>query len=106
MTTPGPETPALVLPFLPVTSRGGPYDDDAYTAGFEMGMLHSQLGSPAVAPWGTLLVTLHTGNRAQADLIAMHHGWHVVRVEDLPGGCWSQMTIQRSTGVIPTPTTP
>lgn len=33
----------LVMPFVTVTSAGGPHDDDAYVAGFEMGALDACL---------------------------------------------------------------
>lgn len=33
----------LIMPFLPVKSKGGRFDDDAYTAGYEMGVLDARL---------------------------------------------------------------
>lgn len=35
--------PQLVMPFVSVTSKGGPHDDHAYTSGFAMGMLYQRL---------------------------------------------------------------
>lgn len=85
----------LVMPFLPVRSQGGPHDDDAYTAGWEMGKLDATLEyqRPAV-----LELPIHEANREQADLIAMkwsyrgevtdadptwHSGWLVLRLTKL-----------------------
>lgn len=63
----------LVIPFLPVQSEGGPYDDLAYTAGFEMGALYARL--EAETSPGPIGITVHHENQQQADLIAMRHGY-------------------------------
>lgn len=81
--------PELVMPFLPVQSRGGPHDDAAYTAGYEMGLLDAQLVlRPEVLP----NYPIHTENREQADLIAMRHGY---RAEFAPTEAveWLQLRI-------------
>lgn len=70
----------LVMPFLPVTSKGGRYDDDAYVAGFEMGRLDALLAARVFARHEA---TVHTANQEQADLIAMRHGY---RMELVTGG--------------------
>lgn len=71
----------LVMPFLPVQSKGGPHDDNAYVAGFQMGRLDGLLNTVAAA--GLPLTdwfpeggeTLRRDNREQADLIAMRYGF-------------------------------
>lgn len=66
----------LVMPFLPVESRGGPYADAAYVAGWEMGRTDAVLEAAAalgLTPDTGLLI--HSANREQVDLIAMHHGF-------------------------------
>lgn len=63
----------LVMPFVTVASKGGPYDDEAYVAGYEMGILDHVLCH--LPPSATHRVTIHEANRAQADLIAMRHGF-------------------------------
>ncbi len=62
----------LVMPFINVTSKGGQYDDVAFCAGYEMGLLDAKLEheQPPV-----LEQTIHDGNTEQADLIAMHRGY-------------------------------
>ena len=68
-----PEEPQydLVMPFVPVKSRGGPHDDDAYVAGYEMGQLNAVLASAPPAHEATI----RSDNAAQADLIAMRHDY-------------------------------
>lgn len=63
----------LVMPFVNVTSVGGPFDDRAYCAGWEMGKLDVLLGQlrPSVHEQAVL-----TANATQADLLAMKHGYH------------------------------
>lgn len=77
-----------MMPFLAVASRGGPYDDTAYVAGYELGILDGQLsgpyaptpekpGPPAIDHWRWI----KSDNVEQADLIAMRHGWELERGE-------------------------
>lgn len=68
----------LIMPFLPVRSNGGPYDDTAYAAGFEMGALDGLLAAVTRATGGThgpYEVSIHAQNRDQADLVAMRYGY-------------------------------
>lgn len=81
----------IVMPFLPVQSNGGPHDDDAYVAGYEMGLLDAQLGG-TVYDQGR---AIHTENRDQADLIAMRNGFTAdFTDEEIPG--WVCMSVRRS----------
>lgn len=64
----------LVMPFITVTSVGGPFDDDAYVAGYEMGKLDAIL-EMGLAQHS---VAIQTANVAQADLLAMRHGYRCV----------------------------
>jgi hypothetical protein len=60
----------LVMPFVVVQSQGGPYDDDAFQAGWLSGWLDARLErNDHSATWAP--VTL----RPQIDLIAMKHGF-------------------------------
>lgn len=74
------ETPSfeMVMPFLPVTSKGGPFDDDAYSAGYEMGLLDGLLGDTYT--FGLVCRALRPENQQQADLLAMRHGWRATFV--------------------------
>lgn len=70
----GPEEHSLLMPFVNVTSRGGQFDDDAFTAGYEMGLLDATLAACAELSRDTV-ATLRVDNCPQADLIAMRHGY-------------------------------
>jgi hypothetical protein len=69
----------LVLPFIVCKSKGGPYDDDSFSAGFAIGTLWLQLGSQMNAGIVGRFYQLPSGvfrNEVlpQVDLIAMHFG--------------------------------
>lgn len=70
----------MVMPFLPVTSKGGPFDDNAYAAGWECGQIAALLEYSSEVP-GTLAesqrlkLPVRTANVDQLDLVAMHHGF-------------------------------
>lgn len=81
----------LVMPFLPVQSNGGPHDDAAYVAGYEMGLLDAQLGRTEFDQGRAI----HGENREQADLIAMRHGYTGEFTND-GGDGWVHMKIHQS----------
>jgi hypothetical protein len=64
----------IALPFVTVTSKGGPHDDQAYTCGYEMGYLDATLDalnqSGTATSWSA---TIHRENLAQADLVGMQY---------------------------------
>lgn len=76
---------SLVMPFVTVASKGGPYDDDAYVAGYEMGQLDAAL---ALRP-EEHAATVRTENAIQADLIAMRHGYTRTTEVYAPSPEWS-----------------
>lgn len=61
----------LVVPFRCVTSAGGPFDDDAFTAGFQAGMLYQKLSTPDLAA-ATEMV--YEALEELADLMGMRYG--------------------------------
>jgi hypothetical protein len=65
---------ALTMPFVTVTSAGGPHDTAAYVAGWQMGTLDAQLAQFPPLPHRVLV---HADNRDQADLIAMRRGYRM-----------------------------
>lgn len=65
---------ALVMPFRCVTSVGGPFDDDAFTAGWQAGALYQKLSVPNLVAASEML---YEALEAQADLIAMRFGLDV-----------------------------
>lgn len=79
---------AMVMPFVVVTSNGGPYDDQAFVAGCRFGDLARLLRSlpPEVQEFDHVeYVTL----LPQVDLLAMSEGWTVGRYEDDDGEAWA-----------------
>lgn len=80
----------MVMPFVVVESVGGPFDDAAFCAGWEMGQLDADLDSPGIVHTQPIL----TENRPQADLIAMKHGW-VMTTEDSGVAEWLHATFTR-----------
>lgn len=72
---------ALVLPFVTVKSKGGVHEDQAYTSGWEMGLLYGKL---ADAPHEMQIITIRTENLPQADLILMHYGYTSERIQQFP----------------------
>jgi hypothetical protein len=83
----------LVMPFVVVASKGGPYDDDAYVAGYEMGLIAAAL---AQAP-SDRQATIRTANVPQADLLAMQYGYRYTaeRSEDVPE--WTHVKFESTT---------
>lgn len=71
----------LVMPFVTVASKGGPHDDDSYTAGWEMGALDVALSNDTV---GYHEQMIHAANAPQADLVAMKNGYsaEIMPVDD------------------------
>ena len=77
---------SLVMPFVSVQSKGGPYEDHAFAAGYEMGLLDARLQT--VGTRGSLAfweATIRVANREQADLIAMRHGYLLVPLSEQDG---------------------
>lgn len=77
---------SLVLPFVTAESRGGPHDDDSYTAGFECGILWSALGIAASTNATPNPGIFKRANLAQIELMAMNYGfvtgWEPARDEE------------------------
>lgn len=84
----------LVMPFLSVRSKGGPHDDTAYAAGYAMGLLDAELGGSVFDQGRAVRVE----DKAQADLIAMRHGFIAEFTEFPQPGLddWVCMKIRRA----------
>jgi len=79
----------LVFPFIVVTSKGGPYDDDAYAAGWEAATFEAEIANIPVGKSLDYSTTVRTDNVPQCDLIAMKYGWRMFsRNDDVHVG-WS-----------------
>jgi len=89
----------LLMPLVVVRSKGGPFDDEAYTAGFEAGRLWELLG--AGVEFESRAV--RTANIRQLDLIAMHFGYALttngpMEVEGAPGSEWTEVQLTQWRG--------
>jgi hypothetical protein len=82
----------LILPFVCVVSVGGPYDDDAFVAGWRLALLDRQLAAPYGLECAT---TIRNEERRQADLIAMRHGWSLETEGPEPADEWLNVTFRR-----------
>ena len=81
----------LVMPFVTVGSKGGPHDDESYTAGYEMGLLDAELAHAAPA---VVERPIHAANTAQADLLAMKHGYRAETGDETDG--WVPLLLTRN----------
>jgi len=83
----------LEMPFVTVTSQGGPHDDQSYVAGWEMGTLDALLISKPPFYEGPIAAA----NEPQADRIAMKHGYSA-KFEPTAFDEWVRMTLTKSSG--------
>jgi hypothetical protein len=84
----------LVMPFVACQSNDGPYDDEAYVAGYEMGLLDQSLATMA-QPFTAWRQMIHSPNRRQADLIAMRHDF-VMTVRETDFDEWLDVEFSRT----------
>lgn len=80
----------LVMPFVTVASRGGPHEDHAFCAGWQMGGISVllQLGQMPIYE-----VTIRTDCVPQADLIAMDRGYTLdTMASDVAGWTFARFT--------------
>jgi len=83
-----------VMPFVVCKSQGGPYDDDSFVAGWELGRLDAELPHYAALGFGSITKLAHSATRPQIDLVAMKHGWRVAHhSEDRDGWITVDLTL-------------
>lgn len=61
----------LVMPFVSCISQGGPYEDEAFVAGFQVGGVDALLAAGMTPPPGQ---PYYRSLLPQLDLVAMRHG--------------------------------
>lgn len=84
----------LVMPFVLAESNGGPYDDEAFTIGYECGFLDGFLKNGGMEQ-GT--ITVHRVSIPQLDLIAMRHGYSIEEQEAETEDGFAHMIVTRVT---------
>ena len=91
------DTYGLIMPFVVCSSKGGPFDDDAYVNGYEAGNFDAKLESGGLEMFETLV--FHTANLPQIELIAMKHGYSMkagpANPDDDPDNEWSIATFAK-----------
>jgi hypothetical protein len=83
----------LVMPFVVVTSVGGPFDDNAFAAGWTCGQVDTQLAAKPAE----LALSGYTNLREQFDLIAMKHGYQLQTDVVAPEGDETEWTVYKFT---------
>lgn len=95
------EAMELVFPFIACVSQGGPYDDDAFTAGVQLGRLDRMLEmAAAINVARTETVTIYAQLARQAELCGMARGFPVMEAdtEDDPlFAAWVHVTFAKET---------
>lgn len=91
------EAPALVMPFVLCQSKGGRFEDEAFTAGWALGGLDHEL---SLAKHNTMTPGdryLRSEYQPQADLIAMRHGFILTVAEEQNG--WARYEFETDYGM-------
>lgn len=79
----------LEMPFVCVTSKGGPFDDEPFVAGFRVGQIYAMTYFHVPH----LLQMVSPAEVEQIDLIAMKHGY---RLETIPRTEeWTEISLTR-----------
>ena len=72
----------LAVPFVVCKTQGGPFDDDAFVAGFQAGTIDQALRSgPAGFAMKIWFPMVRTALVPQLELLAMNRGYPVVKAE-------------------------
>lgn len=89
------DTHTLAMPFVVCSSTGGRYDDEAFGAGVECGLIYAELGQCeriGATPRPRWVVP---GIFKQVDLIAMRFGYTVTAAETDEHGGWVRAVFRR-----------
>jgi hypothetical protein len=84
---------SLVFPLVVCASNGGPYDDAAFVAGYEMGLFNQRCLSARAWSLFQFTATIRRANLPQADLIAMHHGLSMLEQSDDATDEWATVIV-------------
>lgn len=85
----------LVMPFVICQSEGGPYEDEAFVAGFTCGTLDAELRALAQLAATPAARWVRPAHLPQVDLIAMHHGYTSTAGEADPASGWHLVTFEQ-----------
>lgn len=103
MDVPAAETHSLVYPFIACASQGGPYDDDPFVAGVQLGRADVALETAALLGADRITFTVRTTLVRQLELAGMARGFSVMvaaevaETEDHPAMPeWSHVTFTQA----------
>ena len=85
---------SLAVPFVVCTSAGGPFDDDAFVAGFQCGDIDRALKVAAANDSDGATFTVRSELVRQLELHAMYRGFPSVEVTELDEE-WSKIEFRR-----------
>ena len=85
----------LLMPFIVCQSKGGPYDDDAFTAGWHCGSIDAELTALYMYPNPKPSYTVRAEMVPQLELIGMRHGFPVLVAEATGYPEWTLITFFR-----------
>lgn len=81
----------LFMPFVNVKSKGGIFDDDAFVAGYEMGLFEAWCQQAKRLSIKSAEKIIRTDNYSQADLLAMGQGYKIATINEADG--WSEIFV-------------
>jgi hypothetical protein len=87
----GEDSDSSVMPRVLCRSRGGPYDDDAFSSGWRLGAIGATLAGPGIS---ALCESIRAHERVQADLLAMAYGYSMT-VDPSTDPEWLSVTFTR-----------
>lgn len=100
---PQPDGYSLVYPFVVCASHGGPYDDNAFVAGVQLGRIDQALETATVLGVDRLSFTVFTTLVHQLELVGMARGFPIVTATEVGETAehaampqWSHVTFERS----------
>ncbi len=72
---------SLAVPFIACNSQGGPYDDNAFVAGFQCGEIDRALKAIEAAGGNSAEFTVYTPLVKQVELLGMNRGFPVMTAD-------------------------
>lgn len=94
------ESWGLVMPFVVTSSQEGPYEDNAFVAGFRCGQIYAQLEADPNRHISEFSWTVETALLPQIRLIGMQFGLEVSEVTDTEYASWTRVTLRRSSQTV------
>lgn len=90
-----PTNYSLVMPFVVCHSTGGPYEDQAFVAGYQTGQIDAALKAGEKDNRDHGLIAVYTELLPQLDLVAMRYGYTMTS-EPTQTEAWSYVSFRRT----------